>query len=605
MKQIAYNIKLKHMRAKFLLPLLLLMLVQNLSAQDQLGFIPFDDLPPARITDVGVCVADRAIVERTDKSTQKTDTLIFISEPEVIWQSEAGDVTDSTNVERAMKPRRKARQKILNDSGRWQWGNLNDDFFTEFYYYVFRFDYPSIDAEGNVVMLSAIAACPTPDGASKINNIIIGTHKTITSDVERPSAQIGNFDQDDWGMIFSLAAGPKFILNSLAEGVLVGATSTIPLIGAFSFLIPGVGFFVGSAIMMADIVANVYLWDQLDKTVGRHDHNDNLVVMADYEGYGATKDRAHPYLYQELTARQCVDATRYGRYLYEHDTLLDYLRHPLRKDFRCVSIGYSQGGSVAMACHRFVEQNHLVDELHFAGSICGDGPYDPMATLMYYVSQELEGKNMSMPIVLPLIVKGMLDTNPYMKSHKPEEYFRPEFLATGIFDWLDSKEYSTSGIDDLWEKYVSEHPGAIDYHKTRMTNIMNEECYQYFLKIYNENKDTFTSAAGIPLPKQRGTMEDLHLALASNDLTSGWSPSHRLFLFHSTGDTVVPFVNAERAVNALGEKVVLEKAPNKLDHNDSGVDFFRGDSEIADVALGRILNTRMNDYVGKLCKDKW
>jgi hypothetical protein len=29
----------------------------------------------------------------------------------------------------------------------------------------------------------------------------------------------------------------------------------------------------------------------------------NLVIMPDYEGYGVTRSHAHPYLYQELTAR--------------------------------------------------------------------------------------------------------------------------------------------------------------------------------------------------------------------------------------------------------------------------------------------------------------
>ena len=270
-----------------------------------------------------------------------------------------------------------------------------------------------------------------------------------------------------------------------------------------------------------------------------------------------------------------------------------------------MSMGYSQGGSVAMACHRFVEQNNLVDELHFVGSACGDGPYDPMATLMFYVQQDLANKPMKMPVVLPLIVKGMLDTNPYMKSHKAEDYFRPEFLETGIMDRIASKVYSTDDIESAWERYANEHPGTINYSHAKMRDIMTQECYDYFLKIYNDNKETFTSAEGVPLPQTRGMMEDLQLALSSNDMTSGWVPTHTLKLFHSKGDTVVPYVNATRAKNALGSKVDLETAPNGLDHVDSGLDFFRGDSDKLDVGLKRVLSTRMNDYVKELCKKKW
>jgi hypothetical protein len=38
-------------------------------------------------------------------------------------------------------------------------------------------------------------------------------------------------------------------------------------------------------------------------------------------------------------------------------------------------------------------------------------------------------------------------------------------------------------------------------------------------------------------------MEDLHRALESNNLTVGWTPKHRVGFYHSTYDTVVPFVN--------------------------------------------------------------
>jgi len=38
-----------------------------------------------------------------------------------------------------------------------------------------------------------------------------------------------------------------------------------------------------------------------------------IVIASDYEGYGLTKDRAHPYMVQNLTARQVADAVTYHR----------------------------------------------------------------------------------------------------------------------------------------------------------------------------------------------------------------------------------------------------------------------------------------------------
>ncbi|MBO7120089.1 MAG: hypothetical protein J6W03_07210 [Bacteroidaceae bacterium] len=578
--------------------------ILQVAAQDNFGYTEPIDYSKARIVDIGVVVSDMMVYSRTNLETMVTDSVLYESEPEVIWRSENVDIYDSTQVDRAMQPRRKARRNVLEDNGQWQWGNLMDTFFMNFYYYVFRFVYPSVDADGNEIMLSGIAACPTPKGASKVNNIIIGTHITITADGQRPSAQTNNFARDDWGMLMTLAAGPKFILNDLGGSLLITAQVATGAI-AVALIMTGWGAFIGAPLLAVNFITNNLVIDQIKKAWGNHDYNNNLVILADYEGYGLTKDRAHPYLYQELTARQCIDATRHGKYLYEHDADLLYLRHDIRSEFRTISVGYSQGGSVAMACHRFVEQNDLVNELHFVGSACGDGPYDPISTLMFYCEKDLEGKGMKMPVVLPLIVKGMLDTNPYMKEHKAEEYFRPEFLETGIMDWIASKNYSTDDIDKKWKKYAKDNPGKLDYSSAKMRDIMNQECYDYFINIYNNNKNTFTSAAGVPMPEHRGVMEDLHLALSSNDMTSGWNPSHPLLLFHSKGDNVVPYVNATRAKNALGSKVNLENAPNGLDHIDSGIDFFRGDDDKLDVGLKRVLSTRLFDYVTELCIKKW
>ena len=70
-------------------------------------------------------------------------------------------------------------------------------------------------------------------------------------------------------------------------------------------------------------------------------------------------------------------------------------------------------------------------------------------------------------------------------------------------------------------------------------------------------------------------------------------------MFHSKGDTVVPYVNAEKAFNSLDGKVDLEVAPNGLDHGDSGLDFFKGD-DLKDLAL-RFLNLRLFDNVSSIC----
>lgn len=564
----------------------------SLSLSDMIAAIPDST---CTITDIGVVAGDLEVYVKTDSLTGRTDTLRVLSRPSIVWQTEGCDVFDSVSVANARQARG-VRKKAPTSDVVSQYGQLMG-MFQNFYYYVFSFNYMSVDFEGKPIVLSAMAACPPKDGPSEVNNIIIGTHITITSDAERPSSRFNNFAQDDWGMLMSMAAGPKFLLTAEYSAALVGASAASALLA----IVP----VVGPIFLAASIAGMVFSVDQVDKAWGYHAYNSCLVIMPDYEGYGVSRERAHPYLYQELTARQCVDATLTGIKLYQSDELTKYLRHPLRKNYRTMSCGYSQGGSVAMAVHRFVEQNNLDKTLHFSGSYCGDGPYDPMATLMYYVHQEKAGKPMSMSVVLPLIVKGMLDTNPYMKGHTADQYFRPEFLATGIMDWLASKDYSTGGIDSNWKQLHAKDPSIKDYANARLTDIMNDECYAYFSKVYEANMITFTSSSGIPKPSKRGVMEDLHLALSSNDMLSGWQPRHTVYLFHSEGDTVVPYVNAQRAKNALGSGCSLETAPNGLDHVDTGTDFFRGDSNIGDVVFERTLNLRLFDKVGTICSKSY
>ena len=47
-----------------------------------------------------------------------------------------------------------------------------------------------------------------------------------------------------------------------------------------------------------------------------------------------------------------VDATRYGIALYKTDIAVEDIRHSFRNGWRSICLGYSQGGSVALATQR-------------------------------------------------------------------------------------------------------------------------------------------------------------------------------------------------------------------------------------------------------------
>lgn len=412
-----------------------------------------------------------------------------------------------------------------------QWGSDNDTGapVAGVFVYLYTYKYPSVDADGNAIYLSALMGIPSDltseYGHASPKNLIIGCHETITSNYECPS----EFNNTGGGSAMS-----------------------------------------GNGMMLYYTRYDFFRQPSC------------LVIMPDYEGYGITKDRAHPYLYQELTARQVVDGVRSGLAMYQHLVDIDEV-DPFEPNWQSVSIGYSQGGSVSLATHKFIELNGLADELHFAGSVCGDGPYDPVAHLRYYMQDDGEtydGSNktahqpekVSMPIVMPLILKGMCDSNPLMKQHYVDDYLSMDFLLTESIKYLEAKandnrrdQYNTVRINkeylDMLEhgktgtytkKYhdsdrveiYTDYRSADDFKKVmeinkndkvhgKLAKMMTPVCLAYFRNLTAET----------PVPTEPGVMEDLHRALESNNLTKGWTPQHRIAFFHSTYDTVVPYEN--------------------------------------------------------------
>jgi len=170
--------------------------------------------------------------------------------------------------------------------------------------------------KGEAITLTALAAMPT-NYSVPINNIILGCHITITDNKSTPSEYITSGDwQSDVGMLVMHAKSKS--ASHLAYNC--------------------------------------------------------LVILPDYQGYGLTRDQAHPYLAQEITARQSVDALRYGIELYKTSKKN---RAKIRDNWKTICIGYSQGGAVAMACQRFIETNFLDQDLHLGGSGCGGRPWSP------------------------------------------------------------------------------------------------------------------------------------------------------------------------------------------------------------------------------------
>lgn len=412
----------------------------------------------------------------------------------------------------------------------------------------FSYNYPSTGGDGQPVTLSALACMPDRGGeGAAINNVIAGCHVTITSNKECPT------EMNSSGNMFN----DLFLTMTLASSS------------------------IGS-----------------QEDLAHH----NLVILPDYEGYGITKDRAHPYLCSEVTARQVTDALRYGIQLYQNDMKVESIRRPFRDDWRTICTGYSQGGAVAMATQRYIEEQGMSDELHLAGSLCGDGPYSPFVTLLYYMEQDRQGKELSMPVVVPLMLKGLCDYDEAMANYEASDFMGERFLETGVLDWIAAKDKTVDDITNAWKQlYKNGKNGDNTYFKSILTsngkamlrNILKPELYDYLGELLDQYPDY--SNADIPSPEPGSLAEVLHLAIEHNNLTTGWMPGHPLYLYHSTGDEVVPFENYLAASRHFGEQATLYPSTYNGYHVDTGMEFFMSSQRLDCI---RLLASADNDDSG-------
>ena len=290
-----------------------------------------------------------------------------------------------------------------------------------------------------------------------------------------------------------------------------------------------------------------------------------------------------------------MDAVEYGLMLYKKH-VNDQRALAFKSDWRSFGFGFSQGGAVAVAVQRYIEEQGLDEQLRYRGTICGDGPYDLIATLRYYVEDDgdsygqqtdhRKGIN-TMPMVVPLIIKGMIDTHPDMKDHQLSDYLSQQFLDTGIMDWLESKEYVVNDIHEMWYDQLQEglDAGERQYTKEQMAELFESpkenRVWAHLDKLFTPAfYEYMTNPANFDaMPTEKGdACKDLHRALADNSVSSGWEPKHRIQFVHSKGDMVVPYGNylAFRDAHPDGEGTLyrIDDSVTPSDHIDAGTAFY-------------------------------
>ena len=317
-----------------------------------------------------------------------------------------------------------------------------------------------------------------------------------------------------------------------------------------------------------------------------------LVIVPDYEGYGITASSPHPYCNRELTAQQVVEGAKAGLAYFEKNV------KKMEDDWSGVAIGYSQGGAVAAGVLRYC-QEHNETSLRLKGAVCGDGPYDPLATLKRYIDMD----KFYMPVAPAMLLKGAIDTDPDMMALNCsyQDFVTDKFYQTGIFDMIGNKQMTTDDIqaallecsfnhgdDGGFVMRAQSNDGFLPYTqsnlydgngKKRTFELENGKGYNYSTvdqclkpEVIAYFRDG-TISGDVPEAK----LKALEHALAKNALTTdNFTPGSGFTFFHSIGDEVVPYCNFESVRNTWGINsiVALSYQSNTTLHVATGTSFF-------------------------------
>ncbi len=256
------------------------------------------------------------------------------------------------------------------------------------------------------------------------------------------------------------------------------------------------------------------------------------VVAPDYIGYGASKDKVHPY-YDVITTGQA-----------SADMLLaakEYFASISRKMSHKITVmGYSQGGQASLSFLKFAETQPLYQDAFVIDQVfAGGGAYDLIKSYDSFVAKDYS----SQPVTIPLLVLG-LNYGDSLNLDLSKMFAEP--LLSNYQEWIISKKYTTDTV-------------TAKMKETKLTKIMAPEAFD----TTNPNTKKFRAA------------------LRNNSLIiygkiTNWVPRAKITLLHATDDTIVPYDNTDSAYKAFlsaGCNVTKHDIPNK-DHKEGGQDFY-------------------------------
>lgn len=220
-------------------------------------------------------------------------------------------------------------------------------------------------------------------------------------------------------------------------------------------------------------------------------------VVPDFIGFGASKDKMHPYYLEEPTASAVIDNAKAAREF--------ALLSGLKFDGRLFLAGYSQGGYATMAAHKSIEENGL-DHFNLIASFPASGGYDIKGVQEFFFDQD----SYSQPFYIAFVA---MSYRTYLGWTAPlSDFFQTTYAEKipGLFNG----QFSSGDIN---AELTTEIKALID--TDLLANINTDPSYEY-----------------------------INDAFVDNSLTD-WTPKVRMYMYHGDLDVTVPYQNSVDVYN--------------------------------------------------------
>ena len=255
-----------------------------------------------------------------------------------------------------------------------------------------------------------------------------------------------------------------------------------------------------------------------------------ILIIPDFIGFGASKDKLHPYYHEESTAGSVVDMIHAAKEFAETTDGVNF-------NGEVFLSGYSEGGYATMAAHKLMEEQAQAG-LTLIASAPAAGGYDIKGVQEFFFTQET--------------------------------YENPYYLGFVAMSYLSVYPDWTLSIGDIFnEPYASKIPTLYDGSKSG--SEINAELTTTVVELLTDGfyNELDTDAK----------YDDIVMAFEQNSLDE-WIPQVRMLLYHGDQDDLVPYQNSvdtyDRMIsNGASQDIVTFTTLTGEDHGTGFLPYFQ------------------------------